>query len=237
MPDLPPLLAAEAERLRPASTPEYVGLVRRARSRRRQRRLVALSGAAAAVALVALAIPALQHDDGARPERLAQSPTQPPTQAPADPVPPIGAPTSRPTAVPKGPPPSSGFAYTVLVDGEPLPGNAWELVVDRRRELVVEIERTGVTEVCMLTFAVETESGGAPVARGVQQGPSDDPGARRERLVLAWDGTGDDGAPVPPGRYRLVARTLEQDRPCGTPGDDGPRAEVASSLGLLVVPG
>ena len=175
--------------------------------------------AAALVVAVVVIGPALVPTSGPSPERLAQP-----------------DPSSSASPLMKGPPPALGSSFRVLLDGEPLPGNEWEVAaggVGGARTLTVEVRRTGAAEVCLLSFAVLPQTGGAPVGRGLTQGPGQ--GTDPEVFTLSWDATTPDGDLVPPGRYRLVARTQEQDRPCGVVGDDGPRADVETSLGYFTV--
>lgn len=173
--------------------------------------------AAAVVVAVVTIGPGLVPPSGPSPERLAQP-----------------APSSSASPLRKERLPGPGFAYRVLLDGEPLPGNEWEVAVGGvggARTLTVEVRRTGAAEVCLLSFAVLPQTGGAPVDRGLTRGPGQ--GTDPEVFTLSWDATTPDGDLVPPGRYRLVARTQEQDRPCGVVGDDGPRTDVETSLGYF----
>jgi hypothetical protein len=181
---------------------------------------VGLTAAAGlAVSTVAFLVPALTPEADPPPERLAQ-----PAPTVTDP------PASNPPV--KGRPPAPGATYRVLLDGEPLPGNEWAVAVGgpgAPRAFAVEVRRKGGAEICRIAFVVRPGTGGAPVSGELaqQQGVVDDV----EVFAFAWDLSGPDGTFAPPGRYRLVVQTVEQDRPCD--GDGGSPANVEYSLGHL----
>lgn len=216
MPDLHQLLLDESSRLRPAGAPPFDALVRRHRRRSRGRQAAVVGACAVAVASVAVLAP--EVGGGSSVERLAQ-------------------PTAEPTSSVEGAsaPPAPAVTFDVLdAAGERLPGNEWELVADPTVSVTVELSRTGASDMCLLFFEVLAEGGGSTVGRlSPPGGVTVDPG----RFPITWSAFDPEQRRLPPGRYRLVANTQEQDTStCGVMGYRGTSRTVQTSLGLFVVP-
>ena len=177
---------------------------------------MAVVAVGAALVVPALVVPALTDGDAGPPD--------------VTPSPGTGEP-----ALQKSAPPPLPFAFTTRQDGEPLPGNAWQVVVDPAVSLTVEAVETApgsAGSVCELALLVETLGPGEPVSGELARRSGWTGGTRV--LDLTWDGRTAAGEPAPPGTYRLVARYVEKSS-CGAGGTV--RGSGESSLGQVVVRG
>ena len=88
---------------------------------------------------------------------------------------------------------------------------------DRNEQASLRVGGPGPEE-ALITFFVREDDGRALV--GIVASPedlvrtleADVPLAEREPVTYVWDGRGDDGGAVPPGRYRLLVELPSEDR-------------------------
>ena len=140
--------------------------------------------------------------------------------------------SAREPVVYKGPPPASAAEFQVNYRGEPLRMGEWELGVDLGRETRFTVLMTvgAAEDVCRVRFGVAPADFASEAwARELR----DDPrtlGAGTYAYPLRWDGTGDGGKRLVPGRYTLQAIVDSDSQDC-----DGPNGKQVSRLGVLLL--
>ena len=132
----------------------------------------------------------------------------------------------------KGPPPATAAEFQVNHRGEPLRIGEWELRVDEGRETRFTVLMTvgAAEDVCRVRFGV------APADFASEEWVRelrDDPrtlGPGTYAYPLRWDGTGDRGEALAPGRYTLQAMADSDSQDC-----DGPNGNQVTRLGELLL--